>query len=80
MPDQLKLQTEPVTQAMFDRLPALLTAWQVKLVTGISDNELADLSAAGVIEARRRPVRAGCQRAYAKYTKMSVGKYSGLKM
>ena len=79
MPDSLKLQTEPVTQDMFDRLPALLTAYQVKLVTGVNDNELAELVKARTIEARKRPVRNGCRRSYSKYTKASVARWIGFK-
>ena len=80
MPDHLKLTTEPVTQERFDRLPALLTAYQVKLVSGLNDGELAALVRDGTIEARRRPVRPGCARAYAKYTKVSVGRWIGFKV
>ena len=79
MHNALKLQAEPVTQAMFDRLPALLSAYQAKLVTGVNDNELAELVRTGTIEARKRPVRAGCQKAYSKYTKASVAKWCGFK-
>jgi hypothetical protein len=80
MANTLKLQAEPVTQAMFDRLPALLTAHQVKLVTGANDNDLADLVKEGKIEARKRPVRAGCKKAYSKYTKVSVARWTGFKV
>lgn len=80
MTAKLKLQTEPVTQAMFDRLPALLTAYQVKLVCGINDNELAALAKEGTIEARQRAVRTGRKRAYSKYTKVSVAKWTGFKV
>ena len=72
-----KQQAEAVTQERFDRLPALLTAYQVKLVTGLSDHDLKAFVGDGVIEARRAPVRSGCQRAYAKYTKASVGRLAG---
>lgn len=80
MSDTLKLQSEPVTQEMFDRLPALLTAYQVKVVTGVNDNELAALAHAGTIEARKRPVRAGHKRAYSKYTKVSVARWVGFRI
>ena len=79
MSDYLKQQSEPVTQERFDRLPALLTAYQVKLVTGLNDHELKAFVEEGTIAARRRPVRSGCKRAYAKYTKVSVGKLAGFK-
>ncbi len=79
MSNYLKQQAEAVTQERFDRLPALLTAYQVKLVTGLSDHDLKAFVGDGVIEARRRPVRSGCQRAYAKYTKASVGRLAGYK-
>jgi len=77
MPDTLKLQSEPVTQAMFDRLPALLTAYQVKLVTGYNDGELADAVADKRIAAVKRKPRAGRKKSYSKYTKISVGKLVG---
>jgi len=77
MPDSLKLNSEPVTQEIFNRLPALLTAYQVKLVTGCNDNDLAEMVQDDTIVAKRRPVRKGCKRAYSKYTKASVAKWVG---
>lgn len=77
MPDNLKLQSEAVNQEMFDRLPALLTAHQVKLVTGLNDHELAALVREKTIGARKGPVREGRKRAYSKYTKVSVGRWVG---
>lgn len=77
MPDYLKLQNEPVTQAMFDRMPALMTAFQTKLVTGFDDRELADAVAAKRIKIWRRPVASGRKKSYNKYTKMSVAQVTG---
>ena len=80
MANTLKLQSEEVTQEVFDRLPALLTAYQVKVVAGLNGHELAALAHAGTIEARRGPTRPGRRRAYNKYTKVSVGKWCGYKI
>lgn len=80
MPDNLKLQAEPVTQERFDRMPALLSAWEVKTLSGINDHELAELVREGHIVARRGVVRMGRKRAYSKYTKVSVGRWCGFKV
>lgn len=80
MAHSLKQQPEKVTQEMFDRLPALLTAHTTKLVTGFDDHELRDAVDGGQIEAYKRPVRAGRKRAYSKYTKVSVGKLCGFRV
>jgi hypothetical protein len=80
MANSLKLRPEKVTQEMFDRLPALLTAYQAKLITGLDDHELAGEVKAGRIETWQRPKpRVGCKRSYSKYTKASVGKIAGFK-
>lgn len=73
----LKQQTEAVTQEVFDRLPALLTAFQVKTVTGFDDRELADAVRDGQVVAYKRAVRRGCKKSYSKYTKVSVGRIVG---
>lgn len=80
MPDQLKLQNEPVTQAMFDRMPALLTAFQVKLVTGFDDRELAEAVTSKRIGIYKRAVADGRKRSYNKYTKVSVAKVINYKI
>lgn len=77
MSDHLKQQTEAVTQEVFDRLPALLTAHQVKLITGFNDHELADAVMGKQIVAYKRPAKAPHKRSYSKYTKVSVGKLVG---
>lgn len=82
MPDPLKLRPEnfKVTQDVFDRLPALLTAYQVKLVTGLNDHELADAVKDEQLKTYKRPKRKGCKRSYNKYYKTSVGKLVGFKV
>ena len=81
MAAKLKLQNEPVTQEMFDRLPALLTTYQTKLVTGFNDEELREARTTGQIKTWQpsRP-RKGCRRRYLKDLKTSVGKIVGLKV
>ena len=77
---KLNLRQGPITQETFDRLPALLTAWQVMEVTGWSYHELAAEVKAGTIEAWKRPVRQGHTRSYHKYTKVSVGRAVGFRV
>lgn len=79
MSDMLKLRNEPVTQESFDRMPALLTAYQVKLVTGWNDHELRAEVRAKRIRVWVRPVRNGCKRSYSKYMKVSVAKIVGFR-
>jgi hypothetical protein len=78
MPDQLKLQNEPVTQEMFDHLPALLGAYQVKLITAWNDSDLAAAVKAGTIKTYKpcKP-RKGYKRRYRKYLKNSVARVVG---
>lgn len=78
---QLRLRAERVTQEVFDRLPALLSAFQVKLVTGWTDEDLAAEVAAGRVETWQRPSpRQGCRGSYRKYVKASVGRLIGFKL
>jgi len=79
MPDSLKQQTVKVTQEVFDRLPALLMAHEVKMITGFDDRELKGAVEAGEIIAWKRAPRKGCKQAYSKYTKVSVGKLVGFR-
>jgi hypothetical protein len=80
MSDALKLRAEKVTQEVFDLLPALLTAFQVKAVTGLDDKELAEAVKCGQIATYQRPPRPERKRSYNKYTKASVGKLVGFKI
>lgn len=76
----LKQQTEKVTQEVFDRLPALLTAFTVKTITGFNDLELKEAVDAKKIDAYQRPVRPGRKKSYCKYTKASVGRLVGFRI
>ena len=81
MATKLKLQNEAVTQEMFDRLPALLTTYQTKLVTGFNDEELREARQSGQIKTwKLNKPRAGCRRRYLKDLKTSVAKIVGLKV
>jgi hypothetical protein len=80
MPDHLKQQSVKVTQEMFDLLPALLTAHEVKTITGLDDRELKSAVVAKEIVAWQRTPRKGRKRAYSKYTKVSVGKLVGFRV
>jgi len=80
MPDNLKLQTEPITQEMFNRLPALLSAYQTKLVTGWNDEELREARTTKQVETwKPSKPRPGFKRRYCKYLKTSVAKIVGFK-
>jgi len=84
---KLRQSHEPVTQAVFDRLPLLLRAAEVKWATGWSDAELAAEVRDGRVKAvpnaakNKRKDKHGKKRAcktnYHKYTKLSVAKVLG---
>jgi len=70
-----------ITQELFDRLPALLTAYQVKMVTGLDTAELrAEVDAGRIVTWQRSKPRKGCTASYRKYTKVSVAKVAGFKV
>jgi hypothetical protein len=68
---------ERITQDIFDRLPGLLSACQVRQLTGWSNHELAREVQAGRVQAHEAPVRRGCKRSYRKYLKRSVAAVVG---
>jgi hypothetical protein len=77
----LKLQSEPITQEMFGRLPALLSAYEVKLVTGWNDEELKTARDTRQLETwKPKQPRPGCKQRYCKYLKTSVAKITGFKV
>lgn len=80
MAQELKQQSEAITQAKFNLLPALLTAFQVKLVTGFDSHELAAAVADGDVVVYRRKPRPGRKKSYSKYTKVSVARIVGFKV
>jgi hypothetical protein len=57
----------------------LLTAYQVKVVTGYNDVELADAVKDKQIATVKRKPRKGCKKSYSKYTKISVAKLVGFR-
>lgn len=76
---KLKLQGEKVTQEVFDRLPALLTSFQVRLVTGWDKRDIAAERKAGRLEVYQKRDGAGKAQGYRKYLKVSVAKLIGMK-
>jgi len=76
---RLGLREMAITQDLFVRMPALLTAFQVKMVTGLDDHELATEVKAGRLVKWEPAPRNGRKRSYGKYTKMSVGVLVGFK-
>lgn len=67
---KLRLRSQSVNQEMFNRLPALLTRFQFKLVTGLSDRDLDAMRTAGEISCYRR----GGKKGYHKYYKSDAAK------
>lgn len=74
---QLQLRSEPITQAMFDRLPGLLTRYQFKLVTGLSNEDMDALRAAKPPELK---VWQSKPRGYHKYYKSDAARIAGFRM
>lgn len=70
-----------VTQADFDRLPAVLTSWQVCTLGGFNRAELMAEVRAGKIKTwTPSRIRKGCKTARPRFTKVSVAKRLGFKM
>jgi hypothetical protein len=76
---KLPYRNERITQERFDLLPALLTAWQVKAVTGWQDKELYAAVESGAVKVWQPAAREGRQRAYRKFLKVSVAEIVGFK-
>ena len=76
----MSTNVEEVTQAMFNKLPGLLTPAMMRLVTGLDDRGLEALIDAGTIRRLKLPVRKGCQRSYCKYYKTDAAKLTGFKL
>ena len=75
MNSALQPRAEAVTQAVFDRLPALLTRAQFLLVTGLSRRDLEDMTATGEIVPWR-----GRQNGYRKWRKTDAAKICKFKL
>jgi hypothetical protein len=70
-----------IDQAYFDRLPALLTPWQMRLVTGLNYRELRVLEdGKGIGVWRLNGVRKGRKRRYRKYYKRDAAKLTGFRV
>lgn len=75
MRDALKLRSDKVSQELFDRLPMLLSRYQFRFVTGLSDYQINELRKSGEIRAWK-PDHA----VYHKYYKSDAARLTGLKL
>jgi len=75
MTNQLKLRATQVTQATFDKLPALLTRFQFQWVTGLSDRDLSEMAKSSEIKTWKR--NGG---KYCKYYKSDAAKIGNFKL
>lgn len=75
--EKLKLRSEAVTQAMFDRLPGLLTRQQFQLVTGLSDRDLDAMRKANPPELK---TWSRGQAGYHKYYKSDAARIGNFKL
>ena len=69
-----------VNQEFFDRLPALLTPYQMRLVTGLGTKELRALEEAQDVRVWRARPRTGCKQTYRKYYKTDAARLTGFRM
>ncbi len=69
-----------VNQEFFDRLPALLTPYQMRLVTGLEHRELVTLEQSQAVRVWRPPARKGHKATYRKYYKVDAARLTGFRI